>query len=290
MLTRTYWVASTALLMIAAPAAGGLFVPEPETHLMEMKRAAPDWWTPDLIAEVDRASDAGLWFNPFDHETVAPAAAPAGGVPVAPDYLLIRPGALFLGSSGALCTYNFVYASATKIGTAGHCVEKVGERVYILAAPTVPIVFAVGTVSAFKNAGVGNDWALITIDPQWSLFVDPNMAYLGGPSCPVWSPSLSEGKTVGHGIQTGLVAAVPRVHTVLAWDGRSFNGAGEISGGDSGSPLVQVNSPLPGCVAGAAIGVLTHCSTITGIECLPLFYGTDIRRVPATVTAGLDPV
>ena len=261
--------------------------------LMDVKGRAPEWWTPDAIAGAADAALRGELYNPLTGEFVKPqpASAPGGGIPAgAPDYLFIRPGALFLSESGVLCTYNFIYAAFRQIGTAGHCVEGRGETVYIVAAPTIPLVTALGTVASFQDAGVGSDWALINIDPAWDPFVDANVAYVGGPGCSVWSPGLEAGKHTGHGTQTGLVASVPRISAIIAFDGREFQGAGELSGGDSGSPMVEAAGSLPGCIGGGAVGVLTHCATITGIECLPLFWGTDIRRVPAAVTTGLDPV
>jgi hypothetical protein len=213
--------------------------------------------------------------------------APLGGIPAgAPDYLFIRPGALFL-AGGGLCTYNFIYGAGTKIGTAGHCVSSVGQTVSILAAPSVPLLGALGTVSAFRNGGVGDDWALIDVFPHWHEWVDPNMAYLGGPSCSAWAGQGGNVKSVGHGVQTGLAAAVPRVSTAGASNGNSFSGIGLVSGGDSGSPVIQ-NSPLNTCPLGTAAGIITHCAAI--VACLPLYAATDIRRVPATVTTGFDPI
>lgn len=274
------------LILSLAPVAGA--DQESDYQIMEMKGNAPSWWTEDVMAAARDAAADGLLLNPLTGATVVPP--PLNGIPISPDYVFIRPGALFLGESGALCTYNFIYSDSSQIGTAGHCVERRGETVYILAAPTIPLVTALGTVDSFQNAGIGKDYALIDIASEWDLFVDPNMAYLGGPSCSSWTPGLEAGKHVGHGIQTGLVASVARVSAITDWDSNSFEGVGEISGGDSGSPMVEVAGSLPGCAAGGAVGVMTHCLTITGIECLPLFFGTDIDVVPATVTVGLDPL
>lgn len=245
----------------------------------------PAWWTPEVQAAAEAAGLDGNLLNPITGESTAPA----GGIPAgSPDYLFVRPGALMI--SPFVCTLNFVYASGTQIGTAGHCAGAVGQDVFIVAVPTVPLIAAVGRVASFHNAGVGDDWALIDINPFWWDWVDPNMAYLGGPSCSAWNGASSPaGKHVGHGIQTGVVAAVPRVSTMGASNGRSFTGAGEVSGGDSGSPIIQVASGA-NCAGGAAGGIITHCSTITGIECLPLYAATDIRIVPATVTPGFDPL
>ncbi|MBI2077615.1 MAG: hypothetical protein HYT80_04475 [Euryarchaeota archaeon] len=286
----TMATAVCALLIPLVPVAGSEETTSVAYGVMELEGKAPDWWTPEAALAAKAAAAEGLLYNPLTGETVAPTAVPVGVPAGAPDYLFIRPGALYLSESGVLCTYNFIYSAFRQIGTAGHCPESRGETVYILAVPTIPLVTALGTVGSFRNGGVGNDWALINIDPAWDLFVDANVAYVGGPSCAAWSPGVEAGKHVGHGIQTGLIASVPRTSAILAFDGRSFQGVGEISGGDSGSPMVEVAGALPGCATGGAVGVMTHCATITGIECLPLFFGTDIRRVPATVTLGLDPI
>lgn len=262
-------------------------------HVIELKAAAPDWWTPEVMAKADAAAAEGKLLDPLTGETYTPQAAaaivtvPAG----APDYLFIRPGSLFLGQSGALCTYNFIYGSGTQIGTAGHCVAKTGERVYILAAPgpTVPLVTALGTVASFRNSGIGNDWALININSAWHAFVDPNMAWIGGPSCAAHNGSAGVFKTTGHGIQTGLVASVPRYSQGGASNGATFSGIGAVSGGDSGSAIVKVETGTA-CAMGSAAGIITHCGSIAGLVCLPLYYTTDIRKVPATVTTGFDPL
>jgi|GEM_PF-1832867 len=215
-----------------------------------------------------------------------------GGVPVAPDYLFVRPGALLIlekaNGKRTLCTSNFIYTNGTQIGTAGHCAERVGQPVYILAAPVVPVVAYLGTVQSFTNTGPQNDWALIDILPQWSAFVDPNVAYVGGPACAAWSGTVAADtlvKHVGHGTTTGLVTSVPRAARLTYADGQRLGLTGVVSPGDSGGPLVVANDARPGCELGAALGIVTGgpggCST----ACTQI-YGTDIRQVPATVTTG----
>lgn len=294
-MARIQTLLATLLLTLPVLALGGAAdTSGPAATVLELKGVAPDWWTPEVRAAADRAALEGKLLDPLTGDTYTPEEAqaivtiPAG----APDYLFIRPGALALSDGGALCTYNFIYTAGTQIGLAGHCVERTGEPVYILAAPgpTIPLVTALGTVASYRDGGVGNDWALITIGTQWRNWVDPNMAYLGGPSCSAWTGTGGPIKHVGHGIQTGLAAAVPRV----GYAGPStitggFTGQTEVSGGDSGSAIVQVASGT-GCAMGAAAGILTHCAAIAGLVCIPIFWATDIRKVPATVTTGFDPL
>ena len=277
-----------ACCLLAATLSPAVGAWEAEYKLKELKGVAPDWWTPEMAAKADAAAAEGKLLNPLTGETFTPREAAAIlSVPVgAPDYLFVRPGALFLGQSGALCTYNFVYDAHTKIGVAGHCVERNGERVYILStpAPTFPLLTSLGSVASFRNGGIGDDWALVNIDAQWQAWVDPAMAYVGGPSCPAWNGMGGLVKHAGHGIQTGVVASVPRVSRAYpTFSGDShFSGIGEISGGDSGSGMILATGP--GCALGTAAGVVTHCASLTGLDCLPIFYATDIRFVPATVT------
>ena len=284
-----------AVCLLAAPLIPSVGANDLPSELIELKAPAPEWWTPEVAAAADEAAKQGKLLNPLTGETFTPQEAaaivsiPAG----APDYLFVRPGSLFLGSGlniGALCTYNFIYDAKTKIGVAGHCVSHVGQNVYMLStpAPLVPLVSSLGTVNSFDNRGPGKDWALIDIYPVWQPWVDPAYAYVGGPSCPAWQGQSGVVKHAGHGIQTGVVASVPRLSQNGASVGTHFSGIGAVSGGDSGSGVIQVQPNL-GCALGAAAGIVTHCSGIAGV-CLPLYVATDVRIVPATVTVTLDPL
>lgn len=284
-----------AVTILIAPLLPTGSAADTEPQIIELKGVAPDWFTPALEEAAVAAAREGKAIDPLTGQVFEPReAAVPGGIPYgSPDYLFVRPGALAVGSSGSLCTYNFVYSSSAQIGTAGHCVSTPGERFYILAFPRplspVTLFVYLGTVAGYSNGGIGNDWALINIDPVWAPYVDPNMAWIGGPSCASWSGNGGPMKHTGHGIQTGLVASVPRASYAFVSNGQSFNGLGEVSGGDSGSAIIQA-SFSPGCTGGNAAGVITHCASVTRVECLPIFYATDIRVVPATVTTGFDPL
>ena len=284
--------------LLAASVLPSVGADDSTTTSIELKGTPPAWWTPEVAAAADAAALEGKLLDPLTGETFTPQqAAAVVSIPIgAPDYLFIRPGALFLSGGGllnsALCTYNFIYDQKTKIGVAGHCVERAGQTVYILFQPSPgrTLVTAVGNVSAFDNRGPGKDWALVNIFPHLQQWVDPAYAYVGGPSCPAWNGQLGVVKHAGHGIQTGIVASVPRLHQNSQSTGTAFSGFGEISGGDSGSGVIQVYPASVGCALGAAAGIVTHCASLTGIECLPIYTATDVRIVPATVTVTLDPL
>ena len=297
LMIRARFLLAACLLTVPVLATSVGGVEQPYIPL-ELKTKAPEWWTPEVRAAAQAAALQGKLYSPLTGEFVSPGTMPTlplsapVNIPVgAPDYLFIRPGALALTESGFLCTYNFIYAAGTQIGTAGHCPSYNNEPFYILSmpAPTIPLVTALGTAANYHNNGIGDDWALININSAWRSWVDPNMAYVGGPSCSTWIGTGVDVKHVGHGIQTGVIFAVPRVSVASTSNGNSFSGEGAISGGDSGSGMIQ-HTGETGCAAGRAAGIVTHCASIDGVVCLPLFWASDIRIVPATVTVGFDPI
>src|SRR5437763_5656519 len=80
------------------------------------------------------------------------------------------------------CSANFIYSNGSQyyVGTAGHCVDKVGQDIYMqVSTPGVgPSIADVGTVAKFVNGGVGNDYSVIAIKPGFA--VDPKSP-VGGP-------------------------------------------------------------------------------------------------------------
>src|SRR5207302_1139460 len=156
----------------------------------------PAWWTPRVEAKVDEAGKMGLGYDYATDQFVNVAA-------VYPSEVFIRPGTALLihrATSAAstqgvniskvpsipttvLCTAAFAYGPLAKgfdaIATAGHCTN-VGDNVSVLAAPSV-LVNVGQTSSSTGDAGVGNDWAMIDIFPEWEPYVDSDVAWLSGP-------------------------------------------------------------------------------------------------------------
>lgn len=163
----------------------------------------------------------------------------------------IRPGAQMTSPSG--CTFNFVFTDAEArlyIGTAGHCVNGVGERVEGAG------LGAFGTVVFALNEGVGNDFALIAIDADKYAQVTPAMCHWGGPtSGEPASPALGDAlKQYGHGIALGqLQETRPREGALTLWRETSWRALAPITNGDSGSPIMFAT--------GEAMGVVTHLAT-----------------------------
>ena len=168
-------LSAIAALALAVPLGSGASAsPDPQSgseapQYVELKAAQPDWYTPKLhqqVMEAARTGDSVPLPEGVDHPTSGLA------------FTGIRPGAWIIAPAG--CTTNFVFGSASNyyIGTAGHCTS-VGDEVTLVAAPGV--LMNIGTTVKSVNQGVGNDFALIDVRPSMEQYVNPSMAYFGGP-------------------------------------------------------------------------------------------------------------
>jgi hypothetical protein len=217
--------------------------------------ARPSWFTPELEAQVLAAGGTPV---------AAPTDAPL------PGEVGIRPGSWMIAPYG--CTMNFVFTrnGTYGIGTAGHCVDKTGQHVVLLTlAPGTdnPVLVDIGTVVARHENGIGDDFALVSINPVLYPWVNGTTALVGGP-CGAYSGAGPE--TVahyGHGLALGS-GGTPRVGVALTWKADSFGWDGAAIFGDSGSPvrvtdleaagdlthLVVDTKWLPSFIAGTRIG------------------------------------
>jgi hypothetical protein len=153
----------------------------------------------------------------------------------------IRPGAWM--SSPSNCTMAFVVrdtASRLYITTAAHCVDFVGQPVSLWEEGRI------GTVRAM--AGV--DMALVEIDPAKYDRVNPTMVGWGGPTGMATGP-VAEGTPLLHYgwgyLGTWVVDQTRcRPHVFFANDGARYEGLGQISSGDSGSPIMTADGKAMG--------------------------------------------
>ena len=245
---------------------------------VELKAPQPDWYTPALHERVVAAGERGESV-PIPEGVDYPTSGLA--------FTGIRPGAWIIAPSG--CTTNFVFGSARNyfIGTAGHCAE-VGDEVTLIAAPGV--LMNIGRTVKSVDRGVGNDFALIDVSPAMEQYVNPSMAYFGGPTG-VGSPQ--PGDVVehsGHGLVIGT-GGTPRAGAVVyrgnGDGGDAFAWVGAASPGDSGSAVRLAD--------GTAAGDLTHL--VVGGPYVPgNVAGTTIARMLriagkplATAPDGPDP-
>ncbi|MQA99981.1 MAG: hypothetical protein GEU78_06765 [Actinobacteria bacterium] len=202
----------------------------------------------------------------------------------------IRPGALLLSvtsNSIGWCSMAHVYGSpgSYDISTAGHC-GKTGTTATVIAGlgnrgdATGVILLDFGKFATSKDAGLGNDWALIDIYSQYQNLVTPTMCFWGGPrgtytatgslvgvSFPGNSlipdisldPNPFLAQTIvhyGHGAAVGT-GGTPRVGEAIAWGSTHFMFFGAISPGDSGSGANTLTGDTVGANMEAA-GIMTH--------------------------------
>ena len=240
-------------------------------------------------------------------------------------FLGIRPGGLLLsvdlnrGSIG-WCTLAHVYGSpgSYQVSTAGHC-GKNGDTATMVAAVgnNTPVLLNFGTYSrSTGDGGVGNDWALISVNSAYQSLVTPTAAFWGGPRG-VYTPTgevinysfrnnnlLDPQATVtpnptlvqqivhyGHG--TGLGGpgvGTPRSATVLTWRTGHYMFFGAISPGDSGS----FSNTLAGDTVGAnmeAAGINTHIYVCAcNDKGLGVMAGTRATKVGTPANGQIVPV
>ena len=231
------------------------------------------------------------WFSAtLEQEVLA-----AGGMPVAapqdaplPSEVGIRPGSWMISPYG--CTMNFVFtrSGAFGIGTAGHCVDDLKQHVILLTlAPGTsnPVLVDIGTAIARHENGIGDDFALVSINPALYPWVSGTTAVIGGP-CGQYTGSGPE--TVahyGHGIALGT-GGTPRVGVALTWKTDSYGWDGAAIFGDSGSPvrvtdleaagnlthLVVSSKWLPSFIAGTRIGKMLQIANGWSLVNSPLCF------------------
>ena len=192
----------------------------------------------------------------------------------------------------AWCTANFVFRNGTQLGlgTAGHCAAKdaLGSPVTAVVQPPpevcanggscAPGLYAIGTFSKVHNNGLGDDFALISLYPQFNSWVRPTMPVFGGPTgpylgglpgtpeqtvntgsatvnLPAYSPAVVG--HCGHGAVVGT-GGTCRTSTGLFSSGTWYAWYGPSTPGDSGSGVeILGNYPQPGNPVPAAAD-LTH--------------------------------
>jgi len=238
-------LAMSALALAALPASGAT---APTQTYVPIEAPVPSWFTPELKARVIAAGAEGV---PLPQGVEIPASGLG--------FVGIRPGSWMLAPAG--CTMNFVFGTPGNyaIGTAGHCTEKVGDEVILVAAgPTTPEVLLIhvgNTISTTGDAGPGNDFALVSIFPHYQSWVSPSMAHWGGPTGAHTGGPVQPLVHSGHGLGLGT-GGTPRAALGLYFDGSASSTrytaywAGATIFGDSGSAIQTVT--------GLAYANITH--------------------------------
>jgi Trypsin-like peptidase domain len=197
--------------------------------------------------------------------TIAVAAALPGTAAAAGT---LQPGAYHETDAGS-CTLNFAYdgGGKTYLGTAAHCVERVGQPVQDIDGETF------GTVAFIGDANTTEwDFAFIEVQPEDLGRV--SAAVKGHPAFPKGSTTAPE-TTTGDAIQLsgyglGYGTSKPtqeQRQAVMGFDDAElYTVSGPIHWGDSGGPLVHIRT-------GKALGIVSRLCVGTCSEEGPTVQG-----------------
>lgn len=242
-LSLTTIPASTAAARPPVPGAerfgNGWAVPVPTT--------GPDWYDADFHRRVMAAGTEGVR---LPAGVQAPRQQQAAGMVSTG----IRPGTWLVTVTTdpvgfAWCTANFVFKKRNTygLGTAGHCAAKdaIGAypdvTAYVVppAGQGAPGFYHIGKFVLSRNNGVGEDFAMISIYPQYASWMNPTMPVWGGPTGVYTSNAPTVVKHFGHGLVVGT-GGTPRAGVAPVWDaenGKAFAWYGAGLNGDSGSAV-----------------------------------------------------
>lgn len=207
-------------------------------------------------------------------ETAPPG--PANGGTQGPCLGWIQPGVGYFGTNNGLlgewaarCALAWIYADASRLyaSTAGHCVS-VGEAVQVAG------IGAIGRVAfSTGDGGLGNDFALISIDEALWGRVRVHICLLGGPTKGFEGDSILGQPILRAGVGPGI-GGPPRtlLDVGFTWRETYFSWIGGALNGDSGSPVSLAVDPLH--AGGEALGVLTHATGAAGFSTPTVGWGT----------------
>jgi hypothetical protein len=236
-----------------------------------MSTSGPSWYDAAYAKKVLAAGNKGA-------RLPEGATLPGGPRAVGLATTGIRPGTWLVtiedGSNGtvgfAWCTANFVFVKSGVygLGTAGHCAanDALGAFPDVTAYVVPPVgtgqlpgFYHIGKFVLSHNNGIGDDFAMIQIYPQFNAWMNPSMPVWGGPTGVYTSNSVTAVKHFGHGLGFGA-GGTPRAGvatTMRARGGDAFAWYGTGFEGDSGS---AVNDVL-----GTGVGNFTHIVILDGI-------------------------
>ena len=226
-------------------------------YAIPLKAAPPPWYTAELAGRARKSPG-----SPVPAPSDVPLPGEAG----------IRPGSWMVDPYP--CTMNFVFARGSRlgIGTAGHCTDYRGQDVVLLTltpGSNNPVLIDIGKVVARHSNGVGDDFALIEIDPALYTWVSATTAVIGGPCGAYYGSGPETVWHYGHGLAIGT-GGTPRAGIALTWQEDAFGWDSPAIFGDSGSPVRVTDLK--------AAGDLTHL--VVDTNWLPSFVaGTRIAQM-----------
>jgi hypothetical protein len=281
---------AVAALTAAGLALGGVSYATAAGPTFRETRAAtagPAWYDAAFAARVVAAGTRGV-------RAPAGATLPGGDAVADVPWLDIRPGTPLVmirtgagGQAGATwCTVGFVLVKngTYGLGTAGHCAvrDALGNTPDVVAyvhppvdSGALPGFYAIGRFVLVHDNGVGDDFALVSVFPQYASWVDPGVVLWGGPT----GPSAATPPVVVGYAGTGSTVRAGYATTFSARGGTAFALYGPAFDGDAGAAVVDE--------AGGAVGQYTHVVVLDGAagEILPAqLAGTTLSRILAIAT------
>ena len=188
---------------------------------------------------------------------------------VASAAVTLQPGAYHETDAGS-CTLNFVYdgGGKTYLGTAAHCVERVGQRTRDIEGVEFGRVAFIGDADTTER-----DYAFIEVDAEDLGRVSPAVKgypqYPVGYTTPTQTASGDRIQLSGYGLGYGTTTTTQeKRQAVMGFDDQSFyTVTGPIHWGDSGGPLVHIGTARAlGIVSRLCVGVCSEEGpTVQGI-------------------------
>ena len=186
--------------------------------------------------------------------TAAAARAVAFAAPAAASAAVtLQPGAYHETDAGS-CTLNFAYSGSGKtyLGTAAHCVERIGQRVRDIDGVEFGSVAFIGDANT-----TAWDFAFIEVDAEDLARVSPAVkghpAYPKGSTVPADTLMGDMIQLSGYGLGYGTTKPTQEQRqAVMGFDDAStYDVSGPIHWGDSGGPLVHIRT-------GKALGIVSR--------------------------------
>jgi hypothetical protein len=266
--------------------AGGAAAATGEEAPSTLAQPRPSWFTAELEARVLAAGPRGVEVALSPQQQVEVnclGTSPPSATP--PSVSAVSAGGCMIAPHG--CTMNFIFTdgSSKYIGTAGHCVQggstvvmQVATRVSPVEEDTLLVTLAaIGKATKKWNAGIGKDFAIVKIDPVWSVVsavggaLGPTGVFCGDP---VGQPVFHYGHGYVFFVEQGYPKfgeVIPDVSLIFRPSDAGFNWVGYGLPGDSGSGVMND--------AGLAVGDLTHGIAVAGVPVPGLNFGTTMQAI-----------
>jgi hypothetical protein len=274
-MNRTAFAAGAAVLALLVGATSA-------TAATSLRTAHPSWFTPKFKKQVNKSGKRGKRTPKTADDgpgatDICPGIDPNSPTPAT---TVVSAGTCEVYPYG--CTANFVYTNGSSyyIGTAGHCVDKVGQSVYMqVNSPGVGASIAnIGTVARFVDNGVGDDYSVIAI--RSGFVVDPKLPQ-GGPQGIYTGCGPAPVTHYGHGY--GVAVSQGKLEGGLAtnWydDGYGWTGVG--APGDSGSAVLANGLTAAGDFTHLIVDLNYPGSNLAGTRITKILAGTGLRLVNA---------